>query len=158
MEEPFAEMGNIKGRIGSSGGRWWVPLWMSIHSGDIYCLMRIRVAIYLWDMVSRTLNIEVSKWREGSQQGMAMIYSSIMVISTDTCIKSEYLLFSNGIYLAPTMWTQWTKETKPVLRLYTPTAPARNLWPHIMLNMPAKAFAARGCTLISPLGPFHAFR
>lgn len=115
----------------------------------------------LWDTSSRTLNIEVRLWREESHYVMAMIYSSARTLHGQMLVSkgSIYSFPTVSVYLVPTMWTQWTKLSKPVLKeflcqkwmleIYSPTH---------RLNMLPSLSAAKGCTLTSPLRPRHASR
>lgn len=62
-------------------------------------------------------------------------------VSTNACIRSEYLFFLNNKYYAvPTMWTQWTKQTKPVLKEFIFQQSMLEIYQPInILNMPARA-------------------
>ena len=71
-----------------------------------------------------------------------------------------YTLSMASIYLVPTMWTQWTDKRLSLSSqsLYPNDACQKCAAPTYMYKMPAKVSAARGCTLMSPLGPLHASR
>lgn len=82
-------------------------------------------------------------------------------MSTNAYLKRDYIYFSNGKYLLSTYYVNAVnrQETKPVLAEFIPQrCLPETCSPTYIYNMPAKVSAARGCTLMSPLGALHASR
>lgn len=133
---------------------------LDVHSLKRHFLSDEEKSRYLCDMSYRTLRTKIRKGREGCQQGMGRIYSSTMM-STNAYLKRDYIYFSNGKYLLSTYYVNAVnrQETKPVLAEFIPQrCLPETCSPTYIYNMPAKVSAARGCTLMSPLGALHASR